>query len=229
MSPLIVRLLEDPDDILAARRLQGRRYLDAGFVDRLRSDGTIDDPYVAASDWFGAEDVETGTLLGVSRLIGSSPLGFPAIREFELDAEWRHRIEAIAEERLVEVSALAIARAPGIGRSGLVASELGRAMYHYSLMKTGVDCWVAAIDVRVRRHLTRSHGFRFEDMGPSKHYLGSETVPVFLDLQAQMRRYLAEDPRRAAYYAEGLVLDLAALERQAEEVDRSEVAEGRRR
>lgn len=212
MSPLIVRLLEEPDDILAARRLQGRRYLDAGFVDRLRSDGTIDDPYLRISDWFGVADAERSTVVGVSRLIRCTPFGLPALDEFDISATGMKMLDGIAPDQVAEVSALAVARGYGAIRGGEVAKALYRAMYQYSLLEAKYTHWVAAIDVRVRRHLVRSHGFLFEEIGESRMYLGSETVPVLLDLYAQMRHYALVDQRGGQYFSAGLVIDLTGDE-----------------
>lgn len=212
MTALIVRLLEDPEDILAARRLQGRRYLDAGFVDRLRSDGTIEDPYLRISDWFGVADAEGRTVVGVARLIRHTPFGLPAIDEFDISAAGTQMLESINAERIAEVSALAVARGYGAIRGGEVAKALYRAMYQYSLLEAKYTHWVAAIDSRVKRHLVRSHGFLFEEIGESRMYLGSETVPVLLDLYAQMRHYALVDLRGGQYFSSGLVIDLTGDE-----------------
>lgn len=207
MSPVTVRLLDDATELLAARRLHASRYLDAGYVDRLDAGGVIDDPYVEASDYFGALSAD-GEVLGVARLIPAARNGLPVRDEFELHDEGRAALDAVPPERVAEVSALAVARGCGAFTGGEVSKSLYRAMYQYSLILAGYTHWVAAIDVRVARHLVRSHGFLFEGIGASRRYLGSETAPVILDLYAQMRHYALVDTRGGAYFSAGLVIDL---------------------
>lgn len=207
MSPVTVRLLDDQHEILAARRLHGCRYLEAGYVDRLDEGGVIDDPFVEISDYFGAIR-EDGEVLGVARLIPGARTELPVRDEFELHDLGRAALDAVPTSRVAEVSALAVARGCGAFKGGEVSKALYRAMYQYSLIVAGYTHWVAAIDVRVARHLVRSHGFLFENIGASRLYLGSETAPVILDLYAQMRHYALVDTRGGSYFSAGLVIDL---------------------
>ena len=207
MSPVTVRLLDEPCEILAARRLHGRRYLEAGYVDRLDRGGVIDDPFVEVSDYFGAVG-EDGQVVGVARLIPGARCELPVRDEFALHDHGRAALDAVPAHRVAEISALAVARNCGASKGSEVSKALYRAMYQHSLIVAGYTHWVAAIDVRVARHLVRRHGFLFENIGASRHYLGSETAPVLLDLYAQMRHFALVDHRGGAYFSAGLVIDL---------------------
>ncbi len=46
--------------------------------------------------------------------------------------------------------------------------------------KCNIDYWVASIDAEVLEWLIRI-GYHFKPIGPSKFYIGSPTIPVFLD------------------------------------------------
>jgi hypothetical protein len=188
---LIVRLLDDAAELLDARRLHARRYLEAGFIDHLDGDGVIDDPYVELSE-----------------LISLGPGNFPALTEFEIWPDASRRIDAIDLASVVELSALAVARGATASRAGEVTRSLFRAMYQYSLLEAHHSHWLAAVDVRVARHLERSHGFLFEPIGHPKMYLGSETVPVICDLVAQLRHFRTVATRSGEYFCDGMVIDL---------------------
>lgn len=206
-----VEVLVRQSDVLAARRLQALRYIDAGFVDDVGLDGAIDDPWVASSTYFGAVNA-LGEILGVSRLIPWDDWsGLPVFNEFEIDLEELKRFRALGSETAVEVSALAVTRGPG-SRGGRVAAALYRAMSQYSLLVDHRVNWYAALDSRVLKQLVRTHGFNFRPMGPARLYLGSLTVPVRLNLFEQARHFAKNSPSGNDYFAGGIEFDLTGPE-----------------
>lgn len=212
MGEVTVEILTGGERLLQARRLQGQRFVDAGFVSALDSDGVIDDPWVSISTYFGAIDAD-GIVVGVARLIPNTLLGLPALQEFELTAAGRNAVWGIEPSRLVEVSALATAKGQGFARSSLIADRLYRAMYQYSVVSAGYTHWCAAMDTRVKKHLVGSRNFLLlEEIGIPKDYLGSPTVPCLLNLLEQARHSALTSPSSTGFFLSGLVIDLRGEE-----------------
>ncbi len=202
-----VEVLVDPDDIVAARRLQASRYLESGFVTRLDDGGVIDDPWVSVSTYFGAS-TRDGVILGVSRLIPyRDDVGLPVFEEFELVEAEVERFRSVDPDTVVEVSALAVSK-QSVVLSGRVAAALYRAMSQFCFLETGMVNWYAALDARVLRQLIRSYDFIFEAMGPAREYLGSTTVPVRLNLYEQARHFALVAPDAPNFFTEGIEFDL---------------------
>lgn len=206
MGDLVVQMVDDPGDILRARRLHGARYLDAGFVATLDAGGVIDDEFVELSDYFAAFD-ESGAIVGTFRLIPAAKAQLPILTDFELDAEAAELFAFLEPWALAEMSALAVARSSR-ARGGEVARELYRAVFHHSLVVAGYSHVAAVMDVRVARHIARLHGSHFTPVGPSRHYMGSPTVPMVLDLHRQLRHYVATPSADSDFFLDGLVIDL---------------------
>lgn len=208
MANVTIEILSNNDRLLEARRLQGQRFVDAGFVSELNADGVIDDEWVPISTYFGAI-AANGAVVGVARLIPNSAAGLPALQEFRLSDAGSEVVDGIEPRRLVEVSALAIARGQGFSRSSMVADHLYRAMYQHSVVTAEYTHWCAALDVRVKRHLVSSRNFLLlEEIGEEKDYLGSPTVPVLLDLLEQARHSARTSPSSTGFFASGLVIDI---------------------
>lgn len=213
-SEFSVDILTHPVELREARLLHGERYLKAGYVDHLSPDGTIDDEWVSSSTYFGARDC-SGAIVGVCRLIpNSDDRLLPVAQEFELDPTWVRWLHKFPPNAVAEVSALAVSETCGFSGGVRVIDALFGAMTCHSV-DSGSPFWVAAVDKRVYRHLTRLHGFRFERLGPAKHYLGSMTVPVRLDLFAQLREYDALMPKKLDDFMIDLTGDEVRLQHDA--------------
>ena len=213
MSEMVeVHVLQDPGLIFEARRLQGERYVHAGFVDSLDPGGVVDDKWVDVATYFGALDMATGEVVGVSRLIPFGVDGLPLLEAFELSSDGHQIMSEIVPAGLSEVSALAVSPAMTRFGSGRVANALYRAMYQYSVVGVGITHWCASLDVRVKAHLQNIHNFLFHEIGEPMEYLGSLTVPVTLDLLGQARHFAATAPERNQFFLAGLVIDLTGDE-----------------
>lgn len=201
-------VLTDADEIMAARRLHARRYVDAGFVDHLSRDGVIDDAWVDVATYLGAR-TSVGDIIGVSRNIPYTlERSLPVFGDMALFDERWDWITDIDLNRTSEFSALAVAREAGIRTGRSISKALFRAMFHMSVVVDDHDYWFAALDQRVMRHLMKAHDFLFEPIGPPQEYLGSVTVPVVVDLVGQGRHYALTSPERHAYFMAGVELDL---------------------
>lgn len=206
MSPVTVRLLRDRAEILRARRLHGRRYLEVGFVDCLDAGGVIDDPYVEVSDYFGAFDAAE-TLVGVYRMIPATRAALPIFTDFELDEDGRRLFERLAPHQVAEMSALAVDRA-SCARSGEIARAMYRSFFHHALVEAGYTHIAAVLDARVARVNARRYGSTFTAVGPAQFYMGSQTIPMVLDVLAQLRHYVDCPSADSDYFLDGLVIDL---------------------
>lgn len=207
MPEVDVRILDSDNLLLAGRRLHAWRYLEAGYVAKLDPGGVIDDPWVDVSTYLGAFDGHED-MVGVVRVIPNTDRGLPVTEDFELSALGQAHLARVPQSTLAEVSALAVKADETASRSGYVAGALYRAAVQYSVVARGHTHWVAALDVRVKRHLIRRHGFLFEDLGPARTYLGSDTVPAILDLLGQIRHFALTAPEQNAYFLAGLAIDL---------------------
>ncbi len=206
MSPVTVRHLHDRAEILRARRLHGRRYLEVGFVDHLDPGGVIDDPYVEVSDYFGAYDASE-RLLGVYRMIPATRAKLPILTDFELDDDGRRLFDSLAPHQVAEMSALAVARAD-CAQSGEVARGIYRSFFHHALVEARYTHVAAALDARVARVNERRYGSTFAPVGPGRYYMGSFTIPMVFDVLAQLRHYVDCPSAHSDYFLEGLVIDL---------------------
>lgn len=210
-SEISVDILTHPDDIKRARRLQAQCYLRRHYVNEIQADGTIDDPWVDTATYFGARK-SCGQIVGVSRLIPQPVRSqLPVHRDFDLDEYYDDWILQATPGGLFEVSALAVAPRCGFTGGRRVLDALIGAMSSYSL-KAGAPYWVAALDAKVFHHLRRVHDANLTQMGPSRMYMGSITVPIRLDLLGQFADYDRRDPAKNAYFlrdSDLLELDLS--------------------
>lgn len=203
------------DEILPARRLQGRRYLQEGYVDHLSADGTIDDRYVERSDYFVAIDPETDAMVGTCRMITSDTHSFPVLDHMRLDDEWFETLQRLRSSDLAEVSALATER----GRTDhfLVSGALCRAVIHNALIETPRKYLLCVVDHRLLRVLNRVFRLGLVAVGPLQQYMG-ETLPAVLSLEHLVPRLRSRDDAAARFFLDGLDDVVAASDPLAPEV-----------
>lgn len=189
------------DEILPARRLQGMRYLQEGYVDHLSPDGTIDDRYVEHSEYFVAIDPDTGDLVGTCRIITSDTHSFPLLDHMRLDEQWCHTLHRVRSTDLAEVSALATER----GRSDhfLISGALCRAVIQHALIETPRKYLLCVVDQRLLRVLNRAFGLGLLPVGPLQQYMG-DTLPAVLPLEHLVPQLLARDDAAARFFLEGM-------------------------
>lgn len=170
-----------------------------GYVDHLEPDGTIHDEWVDSAIYFGAR-LKTSEIIGVSRLIPNvEELELPVTRAFELHNEWGLWLDALIPGSVSEISALAVGHGFGKLAGIRVVDALIGAMSSYAIVHDQ-PFLVAAIDRRVFRHLQRLHCLNLEVIGPERHYLGSTTVPVRIDVLAEVRKYEATNPKKIEHF-----------------------------
>jgi len=132
---------------------------------------------------FVARDKKDYTLAGGIRLIKHSNFGFPMEKSFSFDIGGKKLIN----EKIVEVSRLIVMpkyRKKNIGKHSVLMGLL-KSAYHYS-KRNNYEYWVAAIDYYVF-NLLKKFGFTFEILGRSKKYMGSESIPVLIDIKNEVQ------------------------------------------
>jgi hypothetical protein len=153
----------------------------------------------AQSRWYLA--VRDGEPAGVLRMIASAPSLVPAVRHFSVDPAM---LADLGQQRYAEVGTLALAEAHRGTDTGL---HLYRAAYRDSV-RNGVTAWVGVLEQWLLEHLV-SFGFPFAAMGPSRHYMGGDCLPVvmlFSDVDSTLGRV---DPTLHAWITSGLPVTAA--------------------
>jgi hypothetical protein len=199
-----IRDATDADEVLRARRLHGARYLAEGYVDHLSETGTIDDPYVAHSEYIVATDPASGDLVGTCRLITSDVHALPLLEHMAIDDEWSHVLRTTPSALLAEVSALATPR----GNLGhfVISAALCREVIQRSLRETRRKYLLCIVDGRLLRVLNRVFKLGLVAIGPTQQYMGT-TIPAVLELDGFVEHMQSRRDDTAEFFLEGLTLD----------------------
>ncbi len=200
---LSYELARDAAVLRQARELHGRVYLESGYVTEL-TDGVIVDEHVEASTYFVAIDSERESVSGVCRQISQHcAAGLPTLKHFDVDPAFMSLVQDLAPNAVVEISALAVD--PVASRSRRVlAAELYRLMYRSSVSGGAHRLWVANIAPRMLDAFNRLLTCNFITIGRPTFYMGSETVPVALDLGAVWLHMQRVNPQAHAWFSDEL-------------------------
>lgn len=199
---LVVRDVHDERELLAARRLHASCYLEANYVgpEDISEDGTIDDPWVAYSDYLVAIDTSADQIVGTARLVRASIQGFPVARHGPLFTETEKIFSTVDPNLCLEASALATAR------KGLQNAQISAALYKRIgeiAVATGKVYLFGILDPRLLRFMRRSLVFPFEPIGPSMPERSHMTSPMAVYLPRAYQHWIAEEPEIMAMFAGG--------------------------
>lgn len=182
-------LMGEKSDIDSARRTVADTYLRYGYInpEDINDSGFICetlDPHVDDSVYFGFG--KSGVLAATSRLIEKNSLvEFPAIKDFGIDLKALEDLE-LDPQKFAEISALA--KAKGVGKKEDIMHVYAQ-MMRYSL-ETGHKYWLMSADVDLARKLKKVFGKKsFTELGQPRHYMGSETVPMAMDIHSSLQLY----------------------------------------
>lgn len=167
--------IAEPHELLEVRRIHHDEYLRRGYIDQPQPDGIINDLFIDFSIYFACRENQTGRIVGVIRVINSgSALGLPTTNEFTIWASSKEKLSRINPAHIVEIGSLAEAEgyriAEGLYRQVWIHSKVRSLLY-----------WMASIDKRVLKSY-KYRGFPWDDIGEIQYYMGSDTVPVILEL-----------------------------------------------
>lgn len=144
-----------------------RNYLDSNDC----PNGAEKDIYDNYSVHFLAFDTDKNKIVGTSRLILNSPLGFPIEKEWDLSEAIKSTKDI--RNKIVEISRFIIA----LENRGdhFITLSLGGEMYRYC-KRNGIEIVYAIMDLPILKMLI-GFGFPFKILSESKFYMGAQTTP----------------------------------------------------
>lgn len=178
-----------PDHVEEMFRLRREVFVERGYLPA--TVGRLDiDEWDGHSHHFVA--MRDGNLVGTVRLVLESPLGLP----IELGFRFAKPFDGADGGRVVEVSRLVVA--PGLDLKHRVMLGLLRETFRFC-WNHGLTCWYLAADEGVYRILVEL-GFPLTRLGPPEDYMGSRTVPAYVDLRSGIHLLRKASPRIADYF-----------------------------
>ena len=211
----IRKALPGSDDYVAARRLHGVCYVEAGYVleDDLDDRGWIEDIWVPVSDYFIAVESETGEIVGTCRAIRPTVRGLPAFIEAPTHSEAMAMFADIDPNQCFEISALATRRT---GRRNTGISAMLYATVMQEALAHDRAYLIALMDNRFLQLMRRWFHFPFEAVGRSLAYMGSPSTPVALYVPRVVEYHREHLPESLSFFCgdiardelHGLVIDL---------------------
>jgi hypothetical protein len=152
-----------------------------GDYEAIRED---DLEFFAQSATFIAIGEITNNIYGTIKAIYKDQVEFlPVERDFGIHCEEVIRQRKLPAGKIIEIARFATDHLV-CRQHGKPHKEVTRALMKRFIEESktkGVKYWFASIDENVWHWLVRE-GYRFEQIGETKFYIGSPTVPVFLDL-----------------------------------------------
>jgi len=174
MSEIIIRKVEDPEELKALFRLRHKIYCEElHWLDAANyPEGLEKDEYDKYSLHYGAFNGREA--IGTIRLILENPQGLP-IR----DVMGGEEIISSDKGKTAEISRLLVGKADNLTKHNAITLALIKQVYFNGKYKSGVTDWFAAFDVYVHR-LIKMIGFKFKPLGAPKIFMGSKTVPTHI-------------------------------------------------
>lgn len=181
-------VIDDPDTLMEAKRLNAEVYLRKGYIDQgdLNKEGIISlraDPHQAHSCYFAA----TGNLDGNNRVLATARQinyrpsdgidSLPVLSRTRIYPEFLKDITTQDLNNYVEISALVKHSSASIVAPFLVYREMLRYSYRQKHKK-----WIMALDIAVCKHLESFFGGSIEPIGESTPYPGGDVIPMCLQL-----------------------------------------------
>ena len=174
MSDVRIEIRDRTD--LGARQLEYDVFLEAGYISETPHRLVADYDKYQKSEFVTA--LSNGELSGMMRLIYADDSlphrGLPTLEHYTIWDEWRDRINKLPESRLGEFGTLAVRKPYRKGRSTYL---LKRKSIMYPAGK-GYRYGLSLIDAGLLARL-QAKGHILVQIGDSKYFMGSETVPVF--------------------------------------------------
>ncbi len=200
---LIVRPIETASELMRARRLHARCYVEADYVgiEDLSADGLIEDPWVPYSDYYIAIDVANGEIVGTARIIRPSIKGFPVAEHSVLYPQVMEDFAELDPNLCMEISALATSR------EGFQNAAVSSALYAKLAERAVQDkrAFVFAVmDSRLLRTMRRALGINFEQIGMSIPERSYWTTPTAVYLPETIDNFRREQPELLRLFAGGM-------------------------
>lgn len=199
------RVVNTDIELERVRWFQLGRYYDSGLIDKLPA-SLPEDPFVETSVYFVAYS-PTGEISGTSRLICAPIEDLPLLRDHTIGIDYRAQLET-QRHQVAEVSRLAVAiDAPRLQ----TLAVLCRAMFQYCVEPQQHTIWLGSMGWPLMCLLERMIGMPIEVMGPVMEYYNEDSYPVLIDTVRCLEEARGRDPKRWAFFTDGLTIDLTAL------------------
>lgn len=186
MSKIILKKVDDPEELKALKRLRYKVYCKelhwlepSEYPDKMESD-----EHDAYSLHFGA--FKEKKAVGYVRLILKNPLGFPIQKILKKEIVVKFKNKAVAE-----ISRLIVDKNSDLKNYNEIMLALIKEVYYTSKYQEGITHWLAAFDVYVYR-LIRMLGFRFNSLEDPVFFMGSKSVPAVL-VRSELDEYLKKN------------------------------------
>jgi hypothetical protein len=182
-------IVEDPEQLRAAKELHARVYRALGIVSDadLTSDGLQigpdEDPHQSHAQYFSVQGIRDGSphTLAAVRIIYADPgkglESFPTYVNQRFYPNYRRLLETLDPATCGEISAFV--REPGV--TGKATLMLYRAMWHYSLDQ-GYAGLLVSCDARLHRRCKMIFGAAWMRIGPDGYSRNVRVVPVMVDV-----------------------------------------------
>lgn len=183
-KPFFVYETKLENDLVSSYKLrfmifcQECKYLNENYF----PNGQEKDIYDEYSLHFIAREKKTKKIIGTVRLVKNNSHGLPIEKDFGLN----NIIGKIKTENPLEVSRLVVDkkhRKISTYNHGALLSLI-KIIYQYC-EKNNHFIIVAAIDNKLY-HMLKKFGFSFQVLGPSKYYMGSNSIPVAIDIRNEI-------------------------------------------
>lgn len=201
-STLSARVVTEPAAINRLRWFQTERYLDAGLVSHI-SATLPEDPFVAASTYFGVYDGDQ--VAATARVVCVDDM--PMLTYHSLAPDFQDRLAA-SRGSTAEISRLAVDRSTP---NFVALALLSREFLHFGLNNPQASLLVASVERPLVRMLDQLLGVPLHIMGDEipgyGHYEGA-CVPILIDTAECLRAFKAQKSRYWQFFIEDLVIDL---------------------
>lgn len=177
-------LAQSTTEVDEAKCLELNVFVESGFVkpEEAGSEMAYYEPFNSCSRFLIARDPDQ-QLVGVLRVIESSPRGFQTLNDFEIAAPWKAGIARAVEEGSVEEIGTMVLRKGFRGTRFQFAYSMGlyQALWR-DCKRRGVRFLLAAVDVQRAIVLAKALHFSYSVIGEGKFYMGSRTIPILCDI-----------------------------------------------
>jgi hypothetical protein len=198
---LEVAVAGDPDSLLwdALTRVESDVFIESEYVKTHEELQAEYAPYLAQSAMIGL--LNEGDVVGANRSISYDPaVGFKTLNDIKagrlkLYPEGKEIYDALDLTRTVEAGTIGLAK-PYRSRAGLACAGLIYGAMYVRATQAGMDHMIASFDAGYFKGFVKRNGDFTTAVGPAVDYMGSPTIPAYIDLRkASLERFLPRPPR----------------------------------
>lgn len=191
---VVVITSESPFWTLAAE-IEAEVFIDAGYVQHAAELEEEYRPYINSSFFFAMMD--GSEIKGVLRIIDHSDAGFKTLVDTEagkliIEDSWKQRLTPEAQKSIFEVGTIAVPPKHRTKDAGRASMWLYGAVLGYSRANNLPNA-IASFDADYFEGFQGLFGEGLQAMGPAVEYMGSKTVPVYMNENASYANICSVD------------------------------------